>query len=144
MSIRAIAIMAPGIFLSQPPTARIPSMLWAPQAVSIESAITSRDTREYFMPSVPIEIPSLTVMVPKSWGMAPAARSDISARRASSSRPALHGVMVLCALASRRRLPGPWPTRPAWRDWGALVPLGDQAAGLLGMRVGPWRWDGDR
>ena len=73
MFIRAIAIMAPGMFLSQPPTATTPSMLSAPQAVSIESAITSRETSEYFMPSVPIEMPSLTVMVPKICGMAPAA-----------------------------------------------------------------------
>ena len=72
MFIRAIAIIAPGMFLSQPPTASTPSMLCAPHAVSIESAITSRETSEYFMPSVPIEMPSLTVMVPKTWGIAPA------------------------------------------------------------------------
>ena len=36
------------------------------------SAITSLLTREYFIPSVPIEMPSLTVMVPKVWGMPPA------------------------------------------------------------------------
>ena len=57
------------MFLSQPPTATTPSMLSAPQAVSIESAMTSRETSEYFMPSVPIEIPSLTVIVPKICGM---------------------------------------------------------------------------
>ena len=72
---RAIAIIAPGMFLSQPPTASTPSMLCAPQTVSIESAITSRETSEYFIPSVPIEIPSLTVIVPKICGMAPAART---------------------------------------------------------------------
>ena len=55
-------------------------MLSAPQAVSIESAMTSRETSEYFIPSVPIEIPSLTVMVPKICGMAPAARTAASAR----------------------------------------------------------------
>ena len=49
-------------------------------AVSIESAITSRETREYFIPSVPIEIPSLTVIVPKTWGMAPESRMADSAR----------------------------------------------------------------
>src|SRR6185295_10431851 len=99
MSILAMAIMAPGMFLSQPPTASTPSILWAPQAVSIESAMTSRETREYFMPSVPIEIPSLTVTVPKVCGMAPAWRMASSARWTSRSSPALHGVMVLCALA---------------------------------------------
>ena len=35
--------------------------------------MTSRETSEYFMPSVPIEMPSLTVMVPKICGIAPAA-----------------------------------------------------------------------
>ena len=63
---RAIAIIAPGMFLSQPPIASTPSMLCAPHAVSIESAMTSRETSEYFIPSVPIEMPSLTVMVPKT------------------------------------------------------------------------------
>jgi hypothetical protein len=95
MFMRAMAIIAPGMFLSQPPTASTPSMLCAPQAVSIESAMTSRETREYLIPSVPIEIPSLTVMVPKTCGIAPASRTAASARRASSFRPALQGVMVL-------------------------------------------------
>ena len=62
--ILAIAIIAPGIFLSQPPIAKTPSILCALHAVSIESAMTSLETKEYFIPSVPIEIPSLTVMVP--------------------------------------------------------------------------------
>ena len=35
----------------------------------MESAITSRETSEYFIPSVPMEMPSLTVMVPKICGM---------------------------------------------------------------------------
>jgi hypothetical protein len=43
---RAIAIIAPGMFLSQPPMVSTPSMRCAPHAVSIESAITSRDTSE--------------------------------------------------------------------------------------------------
>ena len=65
MSRRAIAISAPGMFLSQPPTDSTPSMHWARHTVSIESAITSRLTSEHFIPCVPIEMPSLTVMVPK-------------------------------------------------------------------------------
>jgi len=94
-----MAIIAPGMFLSHPPTARTPSTHCALHTVSIESAITSRETREYFMPSVPIEIPSLTVMVPNSCGIAPAVRSAASARCASSSSRALHGVMVEWAFA---------------------------------------------
>jgi len=58
-------------------------MDWALQAVSIESAITSRDTREYFIPSVPMEMPSLTVIRPKRLGHRPAVRSAASARRVS-------------------------------------------------------------
>ena len=95
MFMRAIAIIAPGMFLSHPPTASRPSMHWALQAVSIESAITSRDTSEYFIPSVPIEMPSLTVIVPNIWGITPAALSAASARWASPSSPRLQGVMVL-------------------------------------------------
>ena len=51
--------------------------------------MTSRETSEYFMPSVPIEMPSLTVMVPKVCGIAPALAhrglgalgQDVEARR---------------------------------------------------------------
>ena len=80
MFIRAIAIIAPGMFLSQPPMATTPSIDCALQAVSIESAITSRETSEYFIPSVPIAIPSLTVIVPNICGIAPAPRTAVSAR----------------------------------------------------------------
>jgi len=55
---RAIAMMQPGMFLSQPPMATTPSKPSQPTTVSIESAMTSRDTSEYFIPSVPIEMPS--------------------------------------------------------------------------------------
>ena len=64
MSSRASAISAPGMFLSQPPIASTPSCIWPRETVSIESAITSRDTSEHFMPSVPIEMPSEIVIVP--------------------------------------------------------------------------------
>ena len=98
--ILAIAIMAPGIFLSHPPIASTPSILWALHAVSIESAITSLETREYFMPSVPIEIPSLTVIVPNIWGIPPDLFIDSSAFRANLFKPILHGVMVLYPFAT--------------------------------------------
>jgi hypothetical protein len=96
---RAMAIIAPGMFLSQPPMAKRPSMLWPLTTVSMESAITSRDTREYFIPSVPMEMPSLMVMVPKTWGMQPAALRAASARSARVWMPMLQGVRVLWALA---------------------------------------------
>ena len=41
-----MAMTHPGIFLSQPPMATSPSNPSAPQTVSIESAMTSRDTSE--------------------------------------------------------------------------------------------------
>ena len=69
---RAIAIMPPGMFLSQPPTQTTPSMHWPLTATSIASAITSRDTSEYFIPSVPMPMPSVTVGKPNTWGIAPA------------------------------------------------------------------------
>jgi len=47
------------------------------------------------MPSVPIEMPSLTVIVPKSCGMAPASRRAPTARLARLSNPELQGVIVL-------------------------------------------------
>src|SRR5689334_25011717 len=69
---RSSAISEPGMFLSQPPRHSTPSMNCDCAAVSIASQITSRDTSEYFMPSVPIEMPSVTVGKPKVCGMAPA------------------------------------------------------------------------
>ena len=69
---RTIAIMPPGMFLSQPPTTSTPSIAWPLTAVSIASAITSRDTSEYFIASVPMPMPSVMVGTPNTCGMAPA------------------------------------------------------------------------
>ena len=85
--------------------------------------MTSRETKEYFIPSVPIEMPSLTVMVPKSWGIPPASRTAASASRASKSSPALHGVMVLYAFAmptmGLSKSPSPKPTARSMARFGA-------------------------
>jgi hypothetical protein len=43
---RTMAIAQPGMFLSQPPMVTKPSKPSAPTTVSIESAITSRETSE--------------------------------------------------------------------------------------------------
>jgi hypothetical protein len=80
---RAMAIMPPGMFLSQPPMTSTPSMAWPFTLVSIASAITSRDTSEYFMASVPMPMPSVTVGTPKICGLAPAASRAATARSAS-------------------------------------------------------------
>ena len=89
-------------------------MLSPLQAVSMESAITSLETSEYFIPSVPIEMPSLTVMVPNNCGIAPAPWAACSARLARSFSPMLHGVMVLKPLAmpiiGLLKSPSPNPT----------------------------------
>ena len=70
---RHIAIMPPGMFLSQAPsTRRRPSSGFA-WRFSMASAITSRDTSEYFIPSVPMLMPSVTVITPYICGMPPAA-----------------------------------------------------------------------
>src|SRR5437879_12557664 len=52
------------------------------------------------MPSVPIEMPSLTVIVPNVCGIVPPFRSADTARSASRLSPELHGVIVLLALAT--------------------------------------------
>ncbi len=110
---RAIAIMAPGMFLSQPPTQTTPSMSWPFTEVSIASAITSRETSEYFIPSVPMPMPSVTVGKPNAWGIAPASRSAFIARSTSGWIPALHGFMFEWPFAtptigfSKSRSPNP-------------------------------------
>ena len=67
---RAEAIRQPGMFLSQPPMVIRPSMRSPNVTSSMESAMTSRLTNEVFMPSVPMEMPSLTVMVAELEGHA--------------------------------------------------------------------------
>src|SRR3990170_4842602 len=90
---RAMAIMPPGMFLSQPPITTTPSIAWPLTEVSIASAITSRDTSEYFIASVPMPMPSVTVGKPNACGIAPASRSAFIARSTSGWMPALHGFM---------------------------------------------------
>src|SRR5581483_11508316 len=87
--------MQPGMFLSQPPIATSPSKPWQPTTVSMLSAITSRETSEYFIPSVPIEMPSEMVMVLKTTAFPPASFTPNSASNASLSMCMLHGVTML-------------------------------------------------
>ena len=91
-SSRAHAISMPGSDLSQPAMATSASNCSACTITSTESAITSRLTSEDFMPSVPIEIPSDTAIVPNSNGTAPACRTPSLAAAASPLRCRLHGV----------------------------------------------------
>ncbi len=80
------------MFLSQPPMATTPSNISHPATVSIESAITSRDTSEYFIPCVPMEMPSEMVMVLKMSGLLPALATPSAEASASWSMWALQGV----------------------------------------------------
>ncbi len=89
-----MAMMEPGMFLSQPPMATKPSMPAQPTTVSMESAMTSRETSEYFMPSLPIEMPSEMVMVLKTMALPPAAFAPFSDSSASLSMCMLHGVTL--------------------------------------------------
>ena len=90
-----MAMRQPGMFLSQPPMATRPSSNSQPITVSIESAITSRDTSEYFIPCVPIEMPSEIVMVLKMSGLLPALATPSAAAMASLSMWMLQGVTWL-------------------------------------------------
>ena len=66
-----------------------------PTTVSMESAMTSRETSEYFMPSLPIEMPSEMVMVLKTMALPPAAFAPFSDSSASLSMCMLQGVTLL-------------------------------------------------
>ncbi|MPM76159.1 hypothetical protein SDC9_123155 [bioreactor metagenome] len=68
----AAAINSPGTFLSQLGTITRPSKQWAIAIASVESAIRSLVTREYFIPSCPMAIPSHTAIAGNTTGVPPA------------------------------------------------------------------------
>ena len=82
---RAAAMSMPGSDLSQPAKVTMASKRSACIIVSIESAMTSRETSEARMPSWPMEMPSETAMVMNSMGKPPAARTPSLDRLASRS-----------------------------------------------------------
>ena len=57
--------------LSQPASATTASSEWPITTSSIESVTTSRETSDARMPSVPMEMPSLTTMLLNSMGVPP-------------------------------------------------------------------------
>src|SRR4029450_9177248 len=65
---------AAAIVLSHPTRHTSPSKRWPRATSSIESAITSRETSESRIPSVPMATPSETEIVLNSSGVPPAAR----------------------------------------------------------------------
>ena len=89
---RAAAINIAGMLLSQPAKPTNPSNRSACITVSTLSQITSRLTSEARMPSWPMLMPSLTVIVPNSSATPPASRTPILARAASRFNETLHGV----------------------------------------------------
>ena len=98
MFMRAKAMPAAGIVLSQATRIITPSRLWPFTANSIESAITSRDMREARIPSLPIVIPSETAIELKSTGVPPAARMPARTGTANLSRSILHGPILVHVL----------------------------------------------
>ncbi len=93
-------IIPPGMFLSQPPMTMTPSIHWPLTQVSTQSAITSRDTSEYFMPSVPMPMPSEMVGVPNTCELALQPAISSIAASASFCSPELQGVIVEWPLAT--------------------------------------------
>ena len=69
-------------------------------ASSIESAITSREISEVFMPSVPMLMPSETAMVLNSSGVPPAARIPFFTCSESRRRWKLQGIASVQVLAT--------------------------------------------
>jgi len=84
--------MVPGMVLSHPESATIPSSACAMAKSSIESAMISRETSDARMPSVPMEMPSDMAMVLNSTGVPPAARMPALTCSASARRCTLQGV----------------------------------------------------
>ena len=97
---RASAIPAAGIVLSHPTTQTTASKSCPRQTSSMESAITSRLTREAFMPSVPIVSPSLIAMVLNSMGVPPAARMPSFTFADNRRRWKLQGMVSIQVLAT--------------------------------------------
>ena len=129
----------PGRDLSHPAIVTSASNRSAFTISSTESAMTSRLTSEDFMPSVPIEMPSDTAIVPNSSGTAPACRTPSLAAAARPLRWTLQGVTSFhdeaTATCGRVRSSSDSPTarsiaRAAARD-GPVVSGPDRGRGRL-------------
>src|SRR4051812_49967540 len=100
MSRRPRAIAPAGIVLSQPTRHTSPSNRCPRATSSIESAMTSRLMRLAFMPSVPIDTPSLTATVLNSIGVPPAARMPSFTNVARRRWLRLHGIVSIHVVAT--------------------------------------------
>src|SRR5436190_46710 len=90
-----MAMTIAGIVLSQPEIPTKPSMRCPRTTSSTESATVSRLMSEAFMPSVPIAIPSVTVIELNSIGVPPAARTPSFTFSAIFRWFQLHGVISI-------------------------------------------------
>src|SRR6266699_3411747 len=97
---RASAMAAAGIVLSQPTTQTAASKSCPRQTSSMESAITSRLTSDAFIPSVPMVSPSEMAIVLNSIGVPPAARIPSFTLAESRRRWKLHGMVSIQVLAT--------------------------------------------
>src|SRR5262245_22007541 len=100
MSSRPSAITAAGFVLSQATRQTSPSKRCPRETSSIESAITSRETRLARIPSVPIETPSEIAIVLNSIGVPPASRIPRFTSWASSRWFRLHGIVSIQVVAT--------------------------------------------
>ena len=91
--------MAAGMFLSQPAMQTRPSKEFPRVTSSMLSAMTSREMREAFMPSVPMVMPSWMVTVLNSMGVPPASRMPCLTALAMSRRWKLQGPISVQVLA---------------------------------------------
>src|SRR5215831_16038857 len=97
---RARAMAAAGIVLSQPTTQTHASNIWPRQTSSIESAMISRLTSEARIPSVPIVSPSEIATVLNSMGVPPASRIPSFTLAESRRRWKLQGMVSIHVLAT--------------------------------------------
>src|SRR6266568_8195344 len=100
MSSRPSAMTAAGFVLSHATRQTSPSKRWPRATSSIESAITSRETSEARIPSVPIETPSEIEIVLNSSGVPPASRMPSLTSCASSRWLRLHGIVSIHVVAT--------------------------------------------
>ncbi len=114
--------------MSQPTIRTTPSKQWPRVTSSMESAITSRETSEAFIPSVPIETPSLTAMVLNSIGVPPAARMPALTCSASARWFQLQGMVSIHA----------WPTPMMGRSRSSRLKPMAWSIARAAARSGPW------
>ncbi len=93
-------MMAAGMFLSQPAMQTRPSKELPRVTSSMESAMTSREIKDAFMPSVPMVMPSWMVTVLNSMGVPPASRMPCLTAFATSRRWKLQGPTSVQVLAT--------------------------------------------